>query len=104
MADEEKKDLEEELDRIIEEDEKTKDLMNKEKNELENVLKTDDGIRVLKRIIFGKCFVESSSYTGNIEATNFNLGRQSIGQELLNEIKNIDEEYVVKLFRKEKGE
>ena len=95
---------EEELNKIIEEDEKTKDEINQEKNILENVLKTNDGIALLKRIIFGKCFVESSSYTGNIEATNFNLGRQSIGQELLNEIKNINEEYVAKLFRTEKGE
>lgn len=95
---------EEELDKVIEQDEKTKDEINQEKIVLENVLKTTDGIELLKRIIFGKCFVESSSYTGNIEATNFNLGRQSIGQELLNEIKNINEEYVVKLFRTEKGE
>lgn len=98
---------EEELDKVIEEDEqqqKIKDELNKEKIVLENVLKTTDGIELLKRIIFSKCFVESTAYTGNIEATNFNLGRQSVGQELLNEIKNINEEYVAKLFRTEKGE
>ena len=98
---------EEELDRVIEEDEqqqKIKDELNKEKVILENVLKTTDGIELLKRIIFGKCFVESNAYTNDINATNFNLGRQSVGQELLNEIKNINEEYVAKLFRTEKGE
>lgn len=95
---------EEELDKVIEQDEKTKDEINQEKIVLENVLKTTDGIELLKRIIFGKCFVESNAYTGNIEATNYNLGRQSVGQELLNEIKNINEEYVAKLFRTEKGE
>ena len=98
---------EEELDKIIEEDEqqqKIKDEINKEKVILENVLKTTDGIELLKRIIFGKCFVESNAYTNDINATNFNLGRQSVGQELLNEIKNINEEYVAKLFRTEKGE
>jgi len=95
---------EEELDRVIEEDQRTKDEIAQEKNTLENVLKTSDGIALLKRIIFGKCFVESSAYTNDINATNFNLGRQSVGQELLNEIKNINEEYVCKLFRTEKGE
>ena len=95
---------EEELDKVIEQDEKTKDEINQEKIVLENVLKTTDGIELLKRIIFGKCFVESSAYTSDINATNFNLGRQSVGQELLNEIKNINEEYVCKLFRTEKGE
>lgn len=98
---------EEELDKIIEEDEqqqKIKDELNKEKVILENVLKTTDGIELLKRIIFSKCFVESNAYTNDINATNFNLGRQSVGQELLNEIKNINEEYVAKLFRTEKGE
>ena len=98
---------EEELDRVIEEDEqqqKIKDELNKEKVILENVLKTTDGIELLKRIIFGKCFVESNAYTNDINATNFNLGRQSVGQELLNEIKNINEEYVAKFFRTEKGE
>ena len=95
---------EKEMDEIINQDEKTKDEINKEKNILENVLKTNDGIELLKRIIFAKCFVGSSAYTGNIEATNFNLGRQSVGQELLNEIKNINEEYVCKLFRTEKEE
>lgn len=95
---------EEELDKVIEQDEKTKDEINQEKNILENVLKTNDGIALLKRIIFGKCFVESNAYTNDMNATNFNLGRQSVGQELLNEIKNINEEYVAKLFRTEKGE
>ena len=98
---------EEELDKIIEEDEqqqKIKDEINKEKVILENVLKTTDGIELLKRIIFSKCFVESNAYTNDMNATNFNLGRQSVGQELLNEIKNINEEYVAKLFRTEKGE
>lgn len=95
---------EEELDKVIEQDEKTKDEINQEKVILENVLKTTDGIELLKRIIFSKCFVESNAYTNDMNATNFNLGRQSVGQELLNEIKNINEEYVAKLFRTEKGE
>ena len=98
---------EEELDKIIEQDEqnqKIKDEIAQEKTFLENVLKTNDGIELLKRIIFGKCFVESTAYTNDTNATNFNLGRQSVGQELLNEIKNINEEYVCKLFRTEKGE
>ena len=98
---------EEELDKVIEQDEqqqKIKDEINQEKVILENVLKTTDGIELLKRIIFGKCFVESNAYTNDINATNFNLGRQSVGQELLNEIKNINEEYVAKFFRTEKGE
>ena len=95
---------EKELDEIIEQDEKTKDEINKERNILENVLKTNDGIELLKRIIFAKCFVESTAYTNDVNATNFNLGRQSIGQELLSEIRGISEDYVCKLIRTEKGE
>ena len=95
---------EEELDKIIEQDEKDKDEQNKERNELENVLKTDDGLKLLARIIFGKSFIGSNSFNNDVSVMSFNLGRQSVGQELLQEIKSIDVKYVEQLYRIEKGE
>lgn len=98
---------EEELDKIIEQDEQRKkieDEIKQEKVELENVLKTNDGLKLIARIIFGKSFVNSNSFNNDVSVMSFNLGRQSIGQELLNEIKDIDVKYVEQLFRIEKGE
>lgn len=98
---------EKELDKFIEQDEqneKIKDQIKQEKVELENILKIDDGLKLLARIIFGKCFINSNAYTNDTSATSFNLGRQSIGQELIQEVKNIDVKYVERLYRIEKGE
>ncbi len=98
---------EEELDKILEEEEQNKkiqDELKKERAELENVLKTDDGLKLLARIIFGKSFIGSNSFSNDVSVMSFNLGRQSVGQELLQEIKNIDVKYVEQLYRIEKGE
>ena len=98
---------EEQLDTILEQEENAKKLdaeLKQERAELENVLKTDDGLKVLARIIFNKSFVNSNAFINDVSGMCFNLGRQSVGQELLEEIKRIDVKYVERLYRIEKGE
>lgn len=99
--------MEEQLDTILEQEENAKKLdaeRKQEQAELENVLKTDYGLKVLARIIFNKSFVNSNAFINDVSGMCFNLGRQSVGQELLEEIKRIDVKYVERLYRIEKGE
>lgn len=95
---------EEQLDEIIDSEEKQKDEEKQSLVDLENVLNSDSGLRFIAKLIFESCFVFTNAYTNTDKATNFNLGRQSVGQELINKISSLNKDYISKLinYQKEK--
>lgn len=93
---------EEQLDEIINEDEKAKNEQIQSVADLENVLNSESGLRFIAKLIFESCFIFSNAYTNDERATNFNLGRQSVGQELINNIRSLNKDYVSKLIQYQK--
>src|SRR5258708_33053132 len=51
--------------------------------DLQWCLRNPAGRRLLYRLIFSICRVESQSFGGNVEETNFNEGRRSVGIALM---------------------
>lgn len=95
---------EEQLDEIIDSEEKKKDEEKQSLVDLENILNSDSGLRFIAKLIFESCFVFTNAYTNTDKATNFNLGKQSVGQELINKISSLNKDYISKLinYQKEK--
>jgi hypothetical protein len=61
-------------------------------SDLGAVLETPQGRRVLYRVIFSVAGVESLSYTGVNEATNFREGRRDVGLTLIREAQEMHPE------------
>lgn len=93
---------EEQLDEIIDSEEKKKDEEKQSLVDLENILNSDSGLRFIAKLIFESCFVFTNAYTNTDKATNFNLGRQSVGQELIKKISCLNKDYISKLINYQK--